>query len=336
MKKTFTLLLATLLFYQSSKAKIWRCNNNTGVTADFSTVQAAHNGAAAGDTIHLEPSLVSYGDLTMSKRLVIIGTGQFQNENPGIQYDPKSPYIGNVSISNTGANNSVLMVRFAGNISINTGVTGVSLVNCASTTANGHTSCAPGQVILNNADNIVIKNSWVSNIQMDNSCNNIVISNNIVGNTIRNDGSCDGIITNNIIHAVSGGACGNNAGTIHNCVINNNIWNALQNTSFSNCNLTNNMAPNGNLPAGNGNQLNVNMADVFVNHAGGFVDKFFQLKAGSPAIGAGTGGVDMGAFGGSSPFRLGVTPPIPSITNMQLPATPSGSSMQLKFSTKSN
>ncbi|MFT3682913.1 MAG: hypothetical protein QM791_21825 [Ferruginibacter sp.] len=336
MKKQFLLFTMMLLCVFTAAAKIWRVNNNTGVVVDFSSIQAAHDGAADGDTIHLEPSINSYGDLGMSKRLVIISTGQFLSSNPGIQFDTKAPFLNTVNISNTGANNSVLMVRFAGNININSGVSGIALIGCASTSANGNWNCTAGQVIINNADNITVRGGWFSNIRFDNNANNIVISNNIVGNAVANDASSDGIISNNVIHAIDGGPCGPNDGTINNCVVGNNIFNSQQNATFFNCSVSNNIAPGANLPAGNGNLVNVDMSTVFVNSQGGFVDNVYQLKTGSPAIGAGGGGVDCGAFGGGSPFRLAVTPAIPSIYKMQLPATPSGNSMTLTFSTKSN
>ncbi len=330
------LSLCCFLYVLPVEAKIWRVNNNTGVTADFTTVQAAHNAAADGDTIHLEPSINSYGDLSMSKRLVIISTGQFITSNPGLQFDPKPAFVGTVNISNTAANNSVLMVRFAGNININSGVSGVSLISCGSTSPNGNWGCTAGQLVINNADNITARGCWFSNIQFDNNSNNIIIVNNIIGNAIRNDGTSDGIISNNVIHAIAGGPCGPNDGSLNNCVIGNNIFNSQQEATFSNCNISNNLAPSANLPAGNGNQINVDMSTVFVNASGGFVDNVYQLKPGSPAIGAGGGGIDCGAFGGASPFRLALTPPVPSIYKMALPATPSGNSMTLTFSTRSN
>jgi hypothetical protein len=333
-KLSFLLLFAAITF--STDAKIWRVNNNSGIVADFSTVQAAHDGAASGDTIHLEPSINTYGELSMSKKLVIISTGFFIADNPNIQFDTKAAFLNTINISNTGANNSVIMVRFAGNININNGVTGVLISNSVSTTANGNSGCTAGQILISNADNITIKNSWASNIQFSSNSNNIVIANNIIGNLIMNDVSSDGIIANNVIHAMAGGSCGANDGTINNCVVGNNIFNSQQNASFFNCTISNNLAPNDNLPAGNGNKTNVDMSTVFVNNLGGFVDNFYQLKPGSPAIGAGGGGIDCGAFGGGSPFRLAATPPIPSIYKMSIPATPSGSSMTLTFSTRSN
>lgn len=336
MKKNLLFVFFLFLTTANSFAKIWRVNNNTGVTADFTSLQAAHDGASAGDTLHLEPSINTYGSLSMSKRLVIIGTGQFLTENPGIQFDPKAPYVRRIDISNSGANNSVLMVRFTEDIYINSGVSGISLIGCGSTVPTGNWDCNSGKLLINNADNITAKGCWFSNIRFENNSNNVIIVNNIIGNAIGNDATSDGIISNNVIHAMAGGGCGNNDGNLSNCVIGNNIFNTQQNASFFNCNLSNNIAPSGNLPAGNGNQVNVDMSTVFVNNAGGFVDNVYQLKTGSPAIGAGGGGVDCGAFGGSSPFRLACTPAIPSIYKMSLPATPSGSNMTLTFSTRSN
>ncbi len=89
------------------------------------------------------------------------------------------------------------------------------------------------------------------------------------------------------------------------------------------------------IPAGNNNQLNVNMTNVFVNNAG-LVDNDYLLKAGSPAIAAGFGGVDMGAFGGSTPFVLALQPAIPAITNLSAPASSGGNTIQVTFSAKSN
>ncbi|MES2648389.1 MAG: hypothetical protein V4717_16040 [Bacteroidota bacterium] len=336
MKKFYTLVIACLYLNLNASAKIWRVNNNTGVIADFSTIQAANDGASSGDTIHIEPSINSYGELTINKRLTIISTGQFLSDNPGFQFDTKAPFVNSINISNAAANNTILMVRYAGNININSGVSGILISNCASTTANGNSGCTAGQIIINNADNITIKNSWASNIQCQNNSNNIVIANNIIGNLVAVDISSDGIIANNVIHAIAGGACGANDQSINNCVVGNNIFNSQQNATFSNCTISNNLAPAGNLPAGNGNLTNVDMTTVFVNNAGGFVDNVYQLKPGSPAIGAGGGGIDCGAFGGGSPFKLAVTPPIPSIYKMSIPATPAGSSMTLTFSTRSN
>ena len=77
------------------------------------------------------------------------------------------------------------------------------------------------------------------------------------------------------------------------------------------------------------------MADYFVNPAG-TNDKDFVLKVGSPAIGTGSSGSDRGAFGGSTPFVLGMQPGIPAITALSSPAALNSSTIQVIFSAKSN
>lgn len=51
MKKVFPFFALLFLLSQNASAKIWRVNNNIGVQADFTTLQAAIDGAASGDTI---------------------------------------------------------------------------------------------------------------------------------------------------------------------------------------------------------------------------------------------------------------------------------------------
>lgn len=332
MKKNFPLLTIFLLVIsQAAMAKIWRVNNNTGVQADFTNVQAAHNGAAEGDTIHLEPSNNSYGNLDMNKRLVIISTGAFSTSNPGIQADAKHGYLDNVNIQNTGANGSVLSVRFSAGFNIHNGVANITLTNCVATYASDNADCCGRTFVnINNADNIIINRCMVSTIFFRNNSNNIICSNNIVWSLISNDGGSDGVITNNVIRAGNP----NDGAGLFNCVVANNIFNKTINTGFSNCNVSDNFASGtGTPPAG---FTFVDMATVFENPDGGFVDNAYRLKAGSPAIGAGQGGIDLGAFGGANPFKLGVTPAIPSIYKLTVPASPGGSSMNIIFSTRSN
>jgi hypothetical protein len=325
------LLVITGTISNNLHAKIWRVNNGTGVVADFTTVQAAHDGAAPGDTIHLEPALNSYGNLNMNKRLTIISTGAFSTNNPNIQADPKNAYVGNVNIANTGANGSVLSVRFSEGFNVSNGVSNISLINCVATYASDNLNFAGRTYItIDNSDNIVISKCFVSSIQFSNNSNNILVNNNIVWGFITNNGNSDGVITNNVFRA--GNAA--DAATIFNCVVANNIWNKNLATSFTNCNVGNNFAPGtGTAPTG---FTFVDMATVFVDANGGFVDNVYQLKVGSPAIAAGEGGIDCGAFGGGSPYKLGATPAIPSIYKLNVPAAPAGNSMNIIFSTRSN
>ena len=101
-KKQLLLLLsvAVLLFTtHRAAAKIWRVNNksnyngiafwgeNYGGTAAYPVFaqinQAVTFGIVnSGDTLHIEGSTVTYSFGTITKRLVIIGTGYFLTDNP--------------------------------------------------------------------------------------------------------------------------------------------------------------------------------------------------------------------------------------------------------------
>ena len=331
--------LAATLFITAAHAKIWRVNNIAGITANFTTVQAAHDGAAAGDTIHLEPSNTSYGNLIMTKKLHIVSTGQFVPNNPGFQQDIKMGFVGNVTVNDAAANGSLFSIRYAGSFQILTGAVGnISLLNCASITS---TQCGlgnnTGMLFIQSADNITVSGGWFAGIDIQDEAQNILIANNMIGNRIAVRSGSSAVIRNNVICAIEAGGCINMG--IANSLVVNNIFNKGMidfAEGFPGTTFQNNFSANNFLPAGNGNVNNVDMAAVFVNNLGGFVDNVYQVKAGSPAIGAGLDGVNLGAFGGTNPFRLAVTPAIPSIYKLVVPATPSGSSMNIIFSTRSN
>ena len=85
MKKYYFVFIALyLLTITNVNAKIWIVANN-GLPADFTTLQDAHDGASAGDTIHVLGSKQSYGNLTCTKQLHIFGPGYTLITNqPGI------------------------------------------------------------------------------------------------------------------------------------------------------------------------------------------------------------------------------------------------------------
>src|SRR4051812_48353519 len=99
MKKITTLatVLLFLLCTNSTYAKIWRVNNITGINANYTDVNTAINAGTtqAGDTIHIEPSTTSYGNVSVSKRVVIIGNGYFltgTGSNTGLQANTNTSY----------------------------------------------------------------------------------------------------------------------------------------------------------------------------------------------------------------------------------------------------
>jgi len=322
--KRFILLTVIVIFMLPalSFARIWRVNNTPGIVADFTTAQAAHDAAAAGDTLHFEPSALNYGTLTMTKRLVLLSLGSFLAENPNQQYAAVSGTLGSITI-NAGSENSVLSVNSNGNIVLSN-INSITLLRCRT---------EAGSFSLSNADNIVILNCFVGTvISIGSGSSNVIVSNNIVRGAIQSSGTgVSSTITNNVISVIGG-----TNSSFLNATVQNNIFVILSTSITSTSSvLQNNLCSGNQLPAGNSN--NVNMATVFVNPAGTVDNQFLLLPGGgNPAIGGGIGGVDCGAFGGSTPFVLGMIPAIPSIYKLQTPITPVGNSMDVIISTRSN
>lgn len=59
--------------------------------------------------------------------------------------------------------------------------------------------------------------------------------------------------------------------------------------------------------------------EFFEDNSGSLIhDRDFQLREGSPAIGAGTAGIDQGAFGGDRPYVLSGLPPVPAVIDARV------------------
>lgn len=333
MKKFFIFLVCLLFIAGNLSAKIWRVNNNPGVTANFTTAQQANDNASVqnGDTIHLEPSATSYGGLDATKRLVWISTGAFLDIHPGEQFSMNIGRLDNIALYQAGCENTILHVYVSGDIQAMK--SGIRIDRCfvgSNIFTNTNDATPPA--------NIVIINCFISGTLYLFSGDNILATNNIVGCTVQmySSGVSLAVLTNNVFNANQGCYSGSN---FYNSIVENNIFCYLgEGCGITNSTVGYNMSghPSG-LPSGNNNQNNIDMTTVFVDPST-FVDSSFVLKAGSPAKGAGSGSpaVDLGAFGGSSPFRLAMQPPIPAIYKIEAPAAPTGNTMNVIFSTKSN
>lgn len=329
MKKLFLMSVAATLTGSISFAKIWRVNNNVGVTANFTSAQEANDAVSvlAGDTIHLEPSTTSYGNLSCTKRLTWISTGAFLNIHPNEQFSPNAGMIDNLQALLPGCENAVFHLVVGNAISI--GVQGIRLDR----TFAGSTISVDNYG--NPVTNTVIINCYSRGDLYINTGNNNVITNNIFEGTLNiYSGTAQAIITHNVFNAVA-----STSGTVNNSTVTNNLFNKANSAyTFTNSTVQYNMSGVTNvLPAGNNNQNGINMNTVFTDENGN-TDAAFVLKAGSPAIGAGTGtpAVDLGAYGGITPFKLAMQPAIPAIYKIEGPAATSGNTMIVTFSTKSN
>ena len=319
MKKTLPLLLIATLVSLTSFAKIWRVNNNLGITADFTTLQAAHNGALSGDTIYLESSPASYGAVTCTKKLAIIGTGYFLDQNPDLQAFTLPSIVDGITFTTGSAGSSIE--------GVSTRASAINIYVSDIVVRRNHLGSYNG-VIPDWSTGIVGIYAVVSNILITQNCA-VQIQNN--------SGSTGILITNNLLAANGYGGDASNevALNLHVntvAIIKNNLFRRGRVIAY-NSNVTNNILNrgtfegSGNLASNNlgndiqfgtadGNKSNVDMTTVFLGT--GSYDNFFKLKTGSPAIAAGYGStaqipVDAGVYGGSTPYVLSGIPAIPSI-----------------------
>lgn len=288
-----------------------RVNNNAGADPDYLTLQEANDNANNGDTIYMEGSATTYSGADISKSLTIIGPGFFLSENDSTQANGLEANIYGQINFNAGSAGSVI-----------TGIK-VSSVNIT-------------------VDDIVISRCYIGgNIVFSSNIDNILILQNYVGGSISTLGGIitNGIISNNILNngistystsgplqVVNNVSFGNYASiSVYNSSIANNILSNTNNIINENTGntITNNLLARDGTNA-NGNQYNVVMANVFVDFNGNLgysTDGKWQLKPGSPAIGAGVSGVDCGVFGGPTPYVLSGLPAVPRIYEAAIAGT---------------
>ena len=334
--KTFILIISLSLLSFFAHAKIWRVNNVPGITADFTTAQAAHDGANANDTIYLESSPNPYGNLITSKKLTWIGLGYFLAQNPGLQFHSNAGTLNDITV-NTGSDGSVfeinmlfntLYINSCANITfkrcylrgsiymINT-VNHVTITESYLDLGNGALQVAPspssqfGFTFTNNI--MVINYVGINANSYQVTFNNNTVITNGGGNSYVIDNAT---VANNIFYNTAVGSL-YDAGYPSN--VTNNLWTGTTNAGF--------VGSNGNIYASDPNT-------VFVFNSS--PDGKYKLAAGSPATGTGAGNVDMGAYGGADTYVVSVLPAIPTIYQLSVPANATGSTLPCSVSTRAN
>jgi len=334
MKKNFIFLLIGLFIFNTSFAKIWRINN-TGVPADFTTAQAAHDaaGVANGDTLHFEPSGTGYGNLSLTKRLIIIGNGYFLGSaatfsNPNLQANPASSSIGDIYIF-TGGSNSVIMGMTFSNAYI--GYT--TPVNNLLFRRNRVTNLL--YFYNGGSTNVQVMQCYIDGaVAQTGTHNNVFLSNNIILQGVSFDSNDDGTFQNNVVHASGLGY----ATAFTNFVLRSNIM-VAGSLSLTTCTSEFNLGNSTQFGTSSGNQSNINMANVFAEYptlATNSYDGRFALKAGSPAIAAGFGSVDCGAYGNIPAYVKSGMPDVPSIYKLSVPPIVTNNVLSVIVSTKIN
>lgn len=339
--QSFTVFLLWILCIHTAHANVWRVNNRAGTDADFQTISQASNSGmvTAGDTLYIEASSASHGEVTLTKSLVLIGPGFFLAENPETQADHTGAQMQSLTLAE-GSQGSVIKGLTIRNLFIETSnllIEGNYILN---NTGSPSTAVSFGA----NIANVIFRNNYVrqtwttgnswalranqtgtDNVQITNNYIEIISTSNFRYALDLLDGF-SGIVKNNVI---SGNV------RINNTEFHNNI---LRQGSFSasNAQYTHNIGNSTQFGTANSNQQNINMSDVFVGPEGNSTDGQWKLKIGSPASSSGIGGTDIGMFGGSNPYKLSGLPNIPSIYQIQHSINYQTQTLEVEFSTKSN
>lgn len=288
-----------------TKAAVLTVDNRDNAVAMFSDLGAAIDAAENGDTIQIAGSVRTYGSHNVYKPLHFRGPGYYLSENnvEGLNQNDAAVILTFLNSSEfgsaSGSTARFLTGTFRG--ASEDGLVSFSVSFCRGTVGGGLGGDLCPRVTVHRCDvsqftdmasGSSITDSIVSNLALEDNC----IADRCI---IRGTGRTEPLATiSDSIFIVSSSSS----------------FNSNHEGSISHC-----MAIGGNfLPAGNGN-INDQFANVvFVQ--GDSPDGAFQLRAGSPAIGVGRNGGDLGAFGGVNPYRLSGLPSIPRITNITIDA----------------
>ncbi|MEZ4776971.1 MAG: hypothetical protein R3D00_27600 [Bacteroidia bacterium] len=305
-----------------SKATILTVDNNPNGGGQYTNITAAITASSAGDTIYVIGSQVSYGTITIAKKLTLIGAG----------YNPSNQF---------GLRSTLDYVYFSTSVAPNTSSSGSKVMGFASSGFYGNAANV-NDIILerNNVYTInlttnnsgwIIQNNLIDYISLSNN-SNCLIRNNIIRAQISTTNQPSVLVSNNIF---TGAPSASNVFTSasHLIIVNNIFYygRSPQGPTLSTYN--NNIAyftPNDTMVigtnTGSGNLLNVN--PQFVNAPAGAFDFAYdyQLKTISPGINAGTDGTDIGIYGSINPFPIGgvapyitsAMPPVPQVIELNI------------------
>lgn len=319
--KTKLLIFLSLVSLPVISQNVLRVNNTPGVNAPYTTLAAAITAAGVNDIILVEGSATSYGTHTITKKVTIVGPGYFLSENTGLQVTINHALVDNLDLNAGSGGSKISGLRFStGGIYIN-GVSNIEVTN-------NHV----GTVFLTGAgSNILIKGNYMGTFACNSTHTSVVVSNNYLsGQAVVNSG----MVT------FSNNTCNLNGTTqMIGSVVQNNIFIGFPVSPHATSTYNNNVFQQGTIAGADASNIfNVDPASLFVGLTGNTTDTQWRLKVGSPAIGAGIGGVDCGMYGGATPYKpSGITTGQHTVNNLIVPATViQNGTLNVKVSAKVN
>lgn len=304
-------------------ARSWQVNNNPNVIADFTDINAAMSSAdvVAGDTLYIGAGCVIQSAQTISKTVTVIGAGWNYSDSPIID----------------GRINSNLTITAAGVKVLGLWVTGwikpcandITIERCRFSSLS---NWGREQYIYN----VKILSSYTGRIHANINYTKYNIGWEIIGNVIvcnEDNGALYGINTATVENNVIIYKYNSNRGVFTYAIdsnIKNNIIIYTEADKINDilygcdrCVFNNNV-----LSASSGYEGNMllgsnDITTVFKCTGSVVSGEYYSLKEGSPAIGAGEGGIDCGAMVGAYKFvPFGRPDNIPVIKELVVPSTP--------------
>ncbi len=351
-------LIGLLAALQNACAQTIRiANNNPGATPGTNVytggtaLQDAIAAAVSGDIIHVVPSSVNYGGITITdKKLTVLGIGLNSQKQIG-----QKSLVDNITINESGSSGTRISGLHFGDLlmlSVGTSIvlSNILIDNCQLEVVRGPFGSG------NSIGNLIVRNCIINS---SNSTFNpqafelfttsgVIITNNIIQGNCCSSGAISGdglTVTNNLFYY-------NNSGhvfqDIDNATIQNNIFYGTSPAMNANCTgntLRNNLVfssgddtfvtgPNtdggGNVVA---DPLITNLPFVTSNWVYSYD---ITLLAGSPALGAGADATDIGPSGGATPFDYEGTF-LPLIQEINMPAVVTqGNDLEVNIKAKGN
>ncbi|MDN3671133.1 hypothetical protein QWY93_17610 [Echinicola jeungdonensis] len=296
-------------------AKVLRVNNQETSNPEqntFASLEEAYSYAVSGDTLYIEGSNISYGSLTIEKKIVLIGPGYFLSENEGETFHKQNAQVNRINFSNGSSGAKVFGLSVSAGFSprLNINVDNIGIFGCY----------FPGSTILfsvSNLNDIVIHGCFFTDFPFSFGFNiappqNYLISNNIFqkGFLIKDNNS--GTIVNNVIGESTFNVGLNSTVQIHNNILLGEDESEAVFPDGGGSNVSYNISVAGQFGNENGNQSNVTAQDIFILGET-TSDSQYMVREGGPADGTGKDGEDLGPFGGVKPYKLSGVPDLPVV-----------------------
>ncbi len=326
MKKLLLFLtLFGLIAFTQAQRRIITVNNDPLAPGQYTTIAAAITAATAGDTIYVSGSATSYGAITVTKKLTIIGTAH----TPDDQFDLK-PKFGAITITAAATGSSFIGLHTEGGnpqIVPSTDTHNILFKNC-NFAFTGYILNKPTE----NCDNWIFEGNQVSGqIIMSPNFDNTVFKNNLFkkGPLVNTNSST--LIFNNVFYFATSWSFQ----SCNNSMVFNNIFyltgykeTEAPDNGCSGCTFNNNItfAPNlmieaktlpiipGATNLGGGNLNNTDPKFLGLED----LTKYFTYPTTSPIVKAGTDGTDLGIYGANYNFSPRGYSAIPQIYFMNI------------------